>query len=189
MNRPVIPIGLDFGGVIAHHLATKCAIVLEMFGLDILPGLEATRVHLLPRLGEPEYLRMTEELSRRTSQFPLHIGVLKTLTMLVQTGFRFCVISTQTVATTQNIWEYIRGHQLPIEDAFVVTNDADKLDMVRATRVRMYCDDNTVVLDLLRPAGISLVWANLSGLSDEGVTYPIAHSWEDLGVLIPQMFN
>lgn len=176
-------IGLDFFGVIVNHLTAKAAFARTAWGLTITEA-EATREKLTQRLGEEEYRRFALAFDTRSPEkrraLPLYEDVRQVLDELSSEGNRFVVVSWQSVDGMKPVLEqYITQHRLLISAIEVTRSDEEKRDACIRHGVQLFFDDNRSVLELLRPLGTTLVWANFYHHPEGEWSEHVAHSWRE----------
>ena len=181
-------VGLDFFGVIANHLVKKAVFARTEWGLPISEN-EATREALVERLGKEEYRRFVlaceAQPVKRPLEHPLYEDVYDTLHALAKEGDRFVLVSMQPSLAWQAILEqYLTHHKLPIGVVGVVITDEEKRGMCTRHGVQLFLDDNRSVLELLRPTGMTLVWANFYHRPEGGWNEPVAHSWREFADIV-----
>lgn len=181
-------VGLDFYGVIANHLAAKVAFARTAWGLTITEA-EATRELLKQRLGETDYRRFALEFEARPLEerlsLPLYEDVPSVLNGLANEGDRFVVVSWQFIAELKPVLDqYFAQHGLPIRALEVTMSDDEKRNACLRQGVQLFFDDNRSVLELVRPLGITLVWANFYHHAPGQWNGLVAHSWREFAKIV-----
>ncbi|GEM_PF-4409020 len=157
-------IGLDFGGITANHIPIKFEEAQRIFGNErIHTHRDVLRQVLLPQIGEQGYNELIIKMSERLGDFPVYEGAREAMDRLHKDGHRFALVSTQSFVALSVVNDYIKNHRLNFDHVAVVKEDAQKAEACRRFCVDAFLDDNTSVLQFLRPLNIPLVWGNFSG--------------------------